>query len=246
MIGLNALLARDSQSIVRLVTPLVTTQLNVKPYLSTKFESNSSKYNDTTELDVNRTEWNVNSKTHLKDYNNSYYNFILKHLPQKQSLISAKIPSFDSQVLYNKESPKIRFEFSGKQNIPYNHMTEFEVNPEYEINSPKYSLKSRTNRLNGQNVLSLNGHYYSRNQSSNASHFEVKYGQQLEGKVELNLFSRQKSIDFEAKTQKYNHKTCIRMDTNSLEMKSETDDLGKNKAKIDLYLTSQLDISIKI
>ncbi len=246
MIDLKALLARDSQSFVQLVTPLVTTQLNVKPYLSAKFEWNSSKYNHTTELDVNSTEWNLDSKTHLKDYNNSYYSFQLKHLPQNQSLISAEIPSFDSQVLFSKESPKIRFEFSGKQNIPYNHMTEFKVNPEYEINSSKYSLKSKTDRLNGQNVLSLNGHYYSRNQSSNASHFEVKYGQQLEGKVKLNPFSRQKSIDFEAKTQKYNHKTSIRMDTNSLEMKSTTDDLGKNKAKIDLYLTSQLGISIKI
>jgi hypothetical protein len=239
---LNALLARNSQSNVRLVTPQVTTQLNVKPFSSAKFEWNSPNYDHLSALDFNRNQWNFDSKTQLKDLNRNSYNFQIKHFPQKQSLISAQIPSFDSQVVYYKESPKLKVEFLGKQNIPYEHVTELEVRPEYSLDSPKYSLKSRTNQLNGENILSLGGNYYSVSQSSNPSNFEVKYGQQLEAKLKVNPYSREKYLNFETKGKQINHVTNIQMDSKSLNLKSRTDSLGKNVAKIDSYLTPEFGI----
>jgi hypothetical protein len=239
LVNLNALLARNSQSNVKLVTPHVTTQLNVKPFSSAKFEWNSPKYDHLSALDYNTNEWNFDSKTQSKDFNRNSYNFQIKHFPQKQSLISAKIPSFESQVVYYKESPKLKVEFFGKQNIPYEHVTEFEVKPEYSLDSPKYSLKSRTNQLNGENILSLGGNYYSVSQSSNPSNFEVKYGQQLEAKLKVNPYSREKYLNFETKGKQINHVTNIQMDSKSLNVKSRTDSLGKNVAKIDSYLTPE-------
>ncbi len=238
------MLARNSQSNVKLVTPHVTTQLNVKPFSSAKFEWNSPKYDHLSALDYNTNEWNFDSKTQSKDFNRNSYNFQIKHFPQKQSLISAKIPSFESQVVYYKESPKLKVEFFGKQNIPYEHVTEFEVKPEYSLDSPKYSLKSRTNQLNGENILSLGGNYYSVSQSSNPSNFEVKYGQQLEAKLKVNPYSREKYLNFETKGKQINHVTNIQMDSKSLNVKSRTDSLGKNVAKIDSYLTPEFGIKL--
>ncbi len=247
LVNLNALLARNSQSNVRLVTPNLTTQLKVEPFSSANFEWNSPKYNHVSALDFNRNEWNLDSKTQLNDLNRNSYNFQIKHFPQKQSLISAKIPSFDSQVVYYKESPKLKVEFLGKNaNIPYKHVTEFEVRPEYSVNSPKYSLKSQTSQLNGENILSLDGNYYSVSQSSNPSNFDVKYGQQLEAKLKVNPYSREKYLNFETKGRQINHVTNVQLDSKSLNVKSRTDSFGKNVAKIDSYLTPEFGIKLII
>jgi len=240
--NLNAFLSRDQESNFRLVTPQVTTQIKAKPYESANFEWNSPQYDHSSQIQYNQpiNEWQLDSRTQFKNDDNQYYSFLGKHSPQKQSIISAKVPLFDSQiqVIRNEANPKLKFEFQGKHSsYPVNHFTELEANKR----SNYYSLKSRTDRSsNGENILSLEGNYY-HNSQSNPSNFEVKYGQQLEAKVNVNPFnSRQKTLNVSAKSRQYNHVTDVQLDSNSLAVKSRTDNLGQNVAKIDSYLTPKI------